>query len=563
MSDSLRDARPRSRLSRRSFLLGSAAALALACVPAGPVAPGLSPPGGPLVQTASGPVRGVTDGGVSRYLGIRYAAPISGANRFLPPQPVTPWTDVFVADRHADTAPQGPEPVNGTPVTPAFAVPDGVEPGDDCLALNIWAPAGAAGLPVMVWLHGGGWQSGSGSCAVYDGTRLARRGDVIVVTLNHRLGAHGFTDFSRILGGRWFQSSNLGVKDMVAALRWVKANIAAFGGDPDAVTIFGESGGGWKVNTLLGVPSTDGLFHRAVVESGPLTHFHTPEAADDVARRVLAALGISETDPSALESVSMEQLLQAERAVMAELPMSMAAPGFPSGFWPVLEEGFLPFHVHDPASASRARDVPLLLGQTGTEFSLFMLADEEAYRLDEAGLTARATAMLGPENATWILEKYREDFPSYAPSALWFRVFSDFAMGALSNAILDVRSGIGSAPVFAYRFDWMTPIEGGRLYSPHTLEIPFVFDNVDTAAGAVMTGNSEEAQRLAGTVSEAWVRFATTGRPSAPGLPDWPEYDSTGRSAMHLDVESRVAPYIAPRVAAFFMAMLQQRARAR
>ena len=164
------------------------------------------------MATQYGPIQGVTEGGVSRFLGLRYAQPVSGANRFLPPQPPAPSTEVFVADRHADTAPQGPEPVDSTPVTPAFATPDYVEGGDDCLALNVCPPEGAVGLPVMVWLHGGGWQSGSGSCAIYDGTRLAARGDVVVVTINHRLGAHGLTDFSRILGGDFGDCSNLSVR---------------------------------------------------------------------------------------------------------------------------------------------------------------------------------------------------------------------------------------------------------------------------------------------------------------------------------------------------------------
>ncbi|MCA0964935.1 carboxylesterase family protein [Salipiger bermudensis] len=299
--------------SRRTVLTGTCAAIATAGLPRFAFA---QP--SPVVDTASGPVQGVGEGGVRRFLGIPYAQSIAGANRFLPPQPVAPWTEPFVADRHADTAPQGPEPVDGSPVTPAFAPPDYVEAGDDCLALNVWTPEGAEALPVMVWLHGGGWQSGSGSCAIYDGTNLAARGDVVVVTINHRLGAHGLTDFSRVLGGFCGDSSNLSVKDMVAALEWVRDNIAGFGGDPDTVTIFGESGGGWKVSTLLGVPSAQGLFHRAIVQSGPLTRFQTADEADEVARRMLEALGISADAPQALSEVSMEQVLEAERAVMAQ-----------------------------------------------------------------------------------------------------------------------------------------------------------------------------------------------------------------------------------------------------
>ena len=238
----------------------------------------------------------------------------------------------------------------------------------------------------------------------------------------------------------------------------------------------------------------------------------------------------------------------------------MRAPGFPSGFWPDIDGDFIPRHVHDPDAAPPARDVPLMVGQTGTEFTLFMLQDEAAYTLDEAGLETRVLGMFGEGNGPWLLDTYRRDFPAYEPSALWFRLFSDYMMGALSNEILDVRASSGTAPVHAYRFDWMTPIAGGKLYSPHTIEIPFVFDNVTTGAGVVMTGGDDAAARLAATVSEAWVQFAKTGVPAAPGLPDWPEYDTGTRQAMHLDTESSVAAYMDPRVESLFRGLLWARA---
>ena len=533
--------------SRRTVLLGSAATLAAAGLPR--VA---SARGAPVVDTTSGPVQGVTENGVARFLGIPYAQSIAGANRFLPPKPPAPWSDPFPALRHADTAPQGPDPVDGTPIDPAFATPDYVKAGDDCLALNVWAPESADGLPVMVFLHGGGWESGSGSCAIYDGTGLASRGDVVVLTLNHRLGAHGLTDLSRVLGGEWAESTNLAVKDMVAALEWVRDNIAAFGGDPNTVTIFGESGGGWKVCTLLGVPAAKGLFHRAIVESGPLTRFHTPQVADDVARKILAALGISEKAPQALNDVTMAQVLAAERTVMAQVKTSFAKPVFPMAFWPVIDGNFITRHVFDPDTAPSARDVPLMVGQNGTEFTLFMLKDKAAYHLDDVGLEARTKKLFGADNAPWLLSTYRRDFPTYDPSALWFRMFSDYAMGAMSNEILDVRATSGSAPVYAYRFDWMTPIANGKLHSPHTIELPFVFDNANTKAGVIMTGGGKAANDLAKTVSDAWVHFAKTGKPAAPGLPDWPQYDSRVRRAMHLNTQSTVAPYIDARAVKLF-----------
>lgn len=514
------------------------------------------------VDTKSGPVKGEKVGGVIRFLGIPYAQPISEKNRFAPPQPVTPWTEEFEATKYLASSPQqAADPTGASPVSPAFETPDYVKSGDNCLGLNIWTPENADGsLPVMVWLHGGGWTSGSGSCNIYDGENLASRGDVVVVTINHRLGASGLTDFSRVLGGEFSNSSNLGVKDMIAALEWVKNNIKSFGGNPDLVTIFGESGGGWKVNTLLGVPSAKGLFHRAIVESGPLTRFMEPEQADEIANGVLAELGISKDNPEALYDISFEDLLKAESAVLSKTPMSFQAPGFPTGFWPVLDGELIQEHVYDPAASSSSLDVPLLIGQTGTEFTLFMLRDQAAYALDEAGLEQRVSMTFGKDNTDAILTSYQKDFPEYNPSSLWFRIFSDYAMGTLSSEIMDQRTVPGAAQVFAYRFDWMTPISDGKLYSPHTIEIPFAFDNVSTDAGRIMTGGGPEAIALGKTVSSAWVEFAKTGKPSAPGLPGWPVFTKENRESMHINTDSKVSPYMDPAMVSLFHGLLWERA---
>jgi len=517
---------------------------------------------GEIVKTLSGRVQGENRNGVLRFLGIPYAQSIAGRNRFAPPQPVKPWTGVLKAVQYANSSPQqASDPTSASPVTPAFSPPTYVEPGDDCLALNVWTPEGANGsLPVMVWLHGGGWTSGSGSCFIYDGENLASRGDVVVVTINHRLGASGLTDFSRVLGGEFANSSNLGIRDIIAALEWVRDNIAAFGGNPDLVTIFGESGGGWKVNTMLGVPSAKGLFHRAIVESGPLTRFLIPEQADKIANAVLAELGVTKEHPEALFDISFQDLLKAEAAVTANTPMSFQSPGFPTGFWPVIDGDIIPDHVYDPVASPSSLDVPLLIGQNGTEFTLFMLMDQAAYSLDNAGLEIRVTRTFGEDESPQILDTYRRDFPDYDPSGLWFRIFSDYAMGALTSEVMDVRSVPGAAPVYAYRFDWMTPIYEGKLYSPHTIEIPFVFDNANTEAGIVMTGGGADAETLAKTVSSAWVEFARTGKPAAEGLPEWPVYSKEGRESMHIDTISRVAPYMDPAMVELFHEKLWKQA---
>jgi len=517
----------------------------------------VSPPGNgirsaPVLETKSGKLEGERLDGVLRFLGVPYAQSIAGRNRFAPPRPVEPWSGIRQAVRYAPSSPQQESGLR-SPVTPAFDPPSYVVPGDDCLALNVWAPdTGHGKHPVMVWLHGGGWTSGSGSCLIYDGANLASRGDVVVVTINHRLGASGLTDFSRVLGGDFKDSANLGIRDIIAALEWVRDNIAAIGGDPECVTIFGESGGGWKVATMLATPSAKGLFHRAIIESGPLTRFHTPVKADEVANEVLSELGVTKATADKLYDISCEEIVAAEARVLAKTPMSMQAPGFPTGFWPVMDGDIIPGNAFDPDAAPTSIDVPLLIGQTGTEFTLFMLGDQAAYSLDEEQLEQRLALTFGKEAAPQILKTYRRDFPSYDPSGLWFRIFSDYAMGALSSAILDVCSVPGAAPVYAYRFDWQTPIHDGKLYSPHTIEIPFVFDNVNTPAGTVMTGGGAEAAALAKTVSSAWVEFARTGKPAAPGLPAWPAYSTPRRESMHLDTISRVAPYMDPTMVRLF-----------
>jgi para-nitrobenzyl esterase len=506
----------------------------------------------PALETKSGRVRGERLDGVLRFLGIPYAQSIAGKNRFAPPRPLEPWTGVREAVRYAPSYPQ-PETPFQSPVSPAFQPPDYVVPGDDCLALNVWAPdAIDSQHPVMVWLHGGGWTSDSGSCPVFDGANLASRGDVVVVTINHRLGLCGYTDFSRVVGGDFADSANLGMRDIVAALEWVRDNIAMFGGDPENVTIFGESGGGWKVAATLAMPSAKGLFHRAIIESGPLTRVLTPPEADDLANAVLSELGLTPATADALHNLSLKEVIAAEGRMLANVPMSMRAPGFPSGFWPVMDGEVILAQIIEPESVAISLDVPLLIGQNGTEFTLFMLGDQAAYALDDEQLKARVTQAFGAEATPDILASYRRDFPDQDPSGLWFRIYSDFGMAVLSLAIMDARVVTGAAPVYAYRFDWQTPIMGGKLYSPHTIEIPFVFGNVITEAGTVMTGGGAEAAALAKTVSRAWVEFARTGKPAAPGLPAWPTYSTERRESMHLDTTSRVAPYMDPAMVGLF-----------
>ena len=502
----------------------------------------------PIISTTQGLIQGKGDGTVFEFLDIPYAQGIAGKNRFLPPQAVTAWSDVLHATQYANTAPQQAEAIH-TPVTAAFAAPPEVQVGDHCLALNIWTPAQHSGkLAVMVWLHGGGWTSGSGSCGVYHGANLARRGDVIVVTLNHRLGLLGFTDLSRVVGGDYRNSTNLGMQDIVAALKWIQQHIAAFGGDPDCITIFGESGGGWKVSTLLAMPIAEGLFQRAIIQSGPLTQAMSYAHADQIASAVLTALRVDPSAPTALEQLSIEQINAAEKQILRAFPMTQ--PGFPQGFWPVLHAEQLPQHPFEPQAAASSLQVPLLIGQNATEFSLFMLADQAAYTLDATQLTQRVVSVFG-EDAPQILACYQRDFPNASPSEHWFLIYSDYIMGSLSAAIADARSVEGAAPVYAYRFNWHTPIHDGQLYSPHTIEIPFVFNNA-LDRGLIMTGGGAEVQALAETVSNAWVTFAKTGHPAADTLPEWSAYQPNNRASMHLNTHSQIQAYLAPELVGLF-----------
>ncbi|GGF77578.1 carboxylesterase/lipase family protein [Alteromonas lipolytica] len=498
---------------------------------------------GPVVETQYGKLEGFTRGNVNCFYGIRYGQPIAGKNRFKPPQPVKAWSGVKKADTFANSSPQQPSSGGGrTPVGVAFADDPSVSRGDDCLALNVWAPANVKGkLSVMVWFHGGGFSGGSGSSPLTNGTNLAGRGDVIVVTVNHRLAASGYVDFSRVLGGDFADSDNLGTKDMVAALKWVNTNIEAFGGDTDRVMIFGESGGGWKVSTLMGVPSAKGLFQRAAIQSGPLLSFMSQEEADKVANIMLEELGVTKETAHKIHDMSFEDIVAAEKRASARF--SRAAPGFPAGFWPVVDGEFIVDHVFDPVANASAKGVSLLIGQTGTEMSLFMIPDKAAYNLTDEQLDARVTAKFGEQYAPTVLSSYRQAFAGKTPSFLWFRMISDAVMGTLLVAIADAKMVPGGAPVYTYRFEMESPIMEGKLYSPHTLEIPFVFDTANEE-GKVITGGGEEVKKLASDISSAWVQFAKTGNPSVAALPAWPEYSTANRATMHLDVQSKAGTYM-------------------
>jgi para-nitrobenzyl esterase len=489
-----------------------------------------------IAETNLGKIRGIDDSGIKIFKGIPYGASTAGTNRFMPPADPGKWTGVRDALEYGHSAPQrdpaapltgaGSLTVSGSNLPPE---------GEDCLVLNVWTPAVNDGRkrPVMFWCHGGGFATGSGSSPDNDGTNLARRGDVVVVTINHRLNVLGFANFSEF-GTDFAASGDTGMMDIVHALKWVRANIAYFGGDPNTVMIFGQSGGGRKVETLLAMPSAKGLFHRATIESGAAIHVADRDIAIRNAEQLLAKLGIRTEDVHQVQTLPLEQIMTAYFAVVREARGVDQSIG---GFAPTVDGRILPQHPFSPTASSVSADVPVMIGCTRTEMTLFSLDDAAAFSLDDDGLRARVHELLG-DQSQGMIDLYRRLSPSATPSDIFFLISSDYRYGAPTMKIAERRAALGKGSVYLYYFTWETPVQGGRLKSPHTMEIPFAFDNVKISAR--LTGGGPEAMALADKVSDAWIAFARTGNPNTPKLPPWPVFNAKDRPTMVIDNSSRV-----------------------
>lgn len=491
------------------------------------------------VETTAGRIRGVMIEGVSAFKSVPYGASTAGANRFRPPQPVPPWTGIH--DTTATTG-QAPQWRGGPATRPELAdfsgPPDSSPQTEDCLTLNVWSANLHQGTPrpVMVWFHGGAFSFGSSNAERLRGSRLARRGNVVVVTVNQRLNIFGHLHLGEHAPG-FAESGNAGTLDMVAALHWVRDNIGVFGGDPGCVTIFGESGGGGKVSTLMAMPMARGLFHRAIVQSGAVVRLRTRERAARLTDAVLAELGLAGAPIETLQAVPMPHLIAAIAPAEKALGPS-ATPLFDRyPFGPMVDGDIVPHHPFDPAAPAISADIPLMIGDMKDEITSFLAHDDTFWHrtLTEAELRKRVAAVAGPHTDR-VIETYRHNDPNGSPTDRLIATLTDSNF-RIRSLVLAQRKAAQAAPVFMYSFEWETPRFDGRLKAPHALDVPFTFDTIDLTHA---TDGSATANTLAATMAETWARFAHTGSPAHPAIPVWPRYDLANRPTMMLDANWRV-----------------------
>ena len=490
-----------------------------------------------IVTTTSGKLRGAIEERVHAFKGISYGASTEGAGRFQPPQRPQPWTGVRDAFEYGPAAPQIPS--NLIPESMAQQPSTDGSGNEDCLRLNLWTPAlGSGRRPVMVWFHGGGFSAGSGNWNMYNGGNLAAKHDVVVLTVNHRLNVFGYLYLAELGGEKYAHASNVGMLDTIAALEWVRDNIAAFGGDPTNVTIFGQSGGGGKVSTLMAMPKAKGLFHRAIAMSGSTVKGVARDRATKGAEAFMAKLGLKPDQVDDLQKMPQAQLLGAMRGV----------PGLPLA--PVTDGRTLPADPFDPVASPLSANVPFLISSTETEVTWNNSVNFDP--LDDAALHERIKQQFPIDDgaADKLIGVYKKGRPQASNLDLYFIISTDasnFRTGTDTEA--ERKAEQGKAPVYKYYFQWYSPVREGKLRSYHTLDIPFAFQNVAIAQSMVGTG--PERQPLADKMSAAFAAFARSGNPNHKGIPKWEPFDTTKRATMIWNNECKVVnnPYREERLA--------------
>lgn len=521
------------RRNSRALILYAAALLAAAFISG--CSSNTRPPepasNAPVVETSSGPIRGRMEAaGIYAFKGVRYAAPPVGKLRFKPPVRPAPWTEAADAYEYGHRAMQGANAPGSAVDLPGMS--------EDCLFLNVWSP-GLDNIkrPVMVWLHGGGFSSGSGGDPFCEGANLSRRGDVVVVTVNHRLNVFGFLQLSKEWGPDYVSSGQAGMLDIVLSLEWVRDNIARFGGDPRNVTIFGESGGGRKVAMLMAMPVAEGLFHKAVIQSG--SGLDAPSKAEAVAlgRELLKKAGIAEGDTEALANADTQEIYDAQPpATPASSPLGRLTMPI-GGFVPCIDGVVLQRRPFIPDAPMNSVNVPLLIGSNKDEMSIFRAGDP-SFGSNTDGEFVTYVRDAFPDKAELLIPAVRAAFPRYSPSELI--VAAETMKGYWIATVLQAerKAEQGAADVFVYQLAWETKADGGRLRAHHALDVPLVFGNVESMRS--MVGPGPEPLKMADLMSSAWIAFARTGNPSTEDLPPWPAYDLKNRATMVFDLESRV-----------------------
>ena len=480
-----------------------------------------------IASTVSGKVQGLEKDGVLQFRGVRFAT----AKRFGAPRPTAPWDDVADATSFGPIMPQNPSGLESM-----LGKSDATPMDEDALFLNVYTPAcDDARRPVMVWIHGGAFTAGAGSIPWYSGSNLARKGDVVVVTINYRLGTFGFLYVDELLGPEFAGSANSGIRDQVAAITWVRDNIAAFGGDPDNITLFGESAGGMSIGTLLGVPGLPAMIRNAIPQSGAAENVRDVDAGSEVAEVMLAQLGLTPSSADGLLAASVDELLAAQAAATAQV---QAAGTMRLPFAPIVDGVVLPDRPRTAVQNGAAANVHVVVGTTADEYRLFSIMDRAQGPLSPEVVRGRIGKVVGKERADDVVAVYREGRTS--DDDIWNDFATDWIFRIPAIRLAEAQSA-HQPDTYSYLFSYASTAFGGALGACHAVDVPFVFDNLDRGGVQALLGDfTDDTHRLAAATAGAWLATARNGAPSHDGLPEWTPYSPSGRAVMELGVAQRV-----------------------